>query len=191
MRPNVRCPVGEAKLTPGFGLKADFVIHTVGPVYRHHPFQRAAELLHSCYTSSIRLARQAMVKTIAFPAISCGIYGYPLSSAADISIAALIESCEPVRSAGKRPYHVSQLPPLRAHIASHHVHACPRPRQQPRARARNLRPRSQVSEGYGEIQEVHFVLFDDEAVSEYRDGAERAKLVLIGRTSATDEAQLE
>lgn len=84
-RPGVRCPTGEARITPGFRLPARFVIHTVGPVWlggsRGEP-----ELLASCYRSAIALARAHGLRSLAFPAISCGVYGYPLDDAAAIAV---------------------------------------------------------------------------------------------------------
>lgn len=84
VRPGVRCPTGEARITPGFRLRARHVIHTVGPVYRGRP--EDAELLASAYRNSLRLAVESGLRTIAFPAISCGVYGYPLDEAARIAI---------------------------------------------------------------------------------------------------------
>lgn len=78
------CPTGEARITPGFRLPARWVIHTVGPVYRGSP--RDAELLASCYRNSLALAAAHGVRTIAFPAISCGAYGYPIAEAARIAV---------------------------------------------------------------------------------------------------------
>ena len=86
VRKGVRCPTGEARLTPGFGLPARFVIHTVGPFYRNA--QTSAPLLRAAYESSFQLARQAKVRSVAFPAISCGVYGYPMKDAAVIAIQA-------------------------------------------------------------------------------------------------------
>src|SRR5687767_13432792 len=71
------CPTGEARITRGYRLPARHVIHTVGPVYRDG-LHGEPELLSSCYRSSLALAAGNGVRTIAFPAISCGIYGYPL-----------------------------------------------------------------------------------------------------------------
>jgi O-acetyl-ADP-ribose deacetylase (regulator of RNase III) len=79
----VRCPTGEARITPGFGLRAPYVIHTVGPVYGGRP--RDAELLASAFRSSLEVAVEYGLRSIAFPAISCGVYGYPLGDAAAIS----------------------------------------------------------------------------------------------------------
>ena len=78
------CPTGEAVLTDGGNLKARYVIHTVGPVYGRGG-QDKAELLASCYANSLSLAAAHEVKSIAFPAISTGVYGYPLAEAAKVS----------------------------------------------------------------------------------------------------------
>src|SRR6266513_3095831 len=78
------CPTGEARITKGYRLKARHVIHTVGPVY--HGRSRDAELLSSAYRSSLQLASQHGLKTIAFPSISTGVYGYPLDQAAPIAL---------------------------------------------------------------------------------------------------------
>jgi len=79
------CVTGDAKITPGFRLPAKYVIHTVGPVWRGGT-QGEPELLASCYRRSIELAIENGVRTIAFPAISCGIYGYPVEAAAEVAI---------------------------------------------------------------------------------------------------------
>jgi len=85
VRPGVRCPTGEARLTPGFRLPARHVIHTVGPVW-HGGNHGEPELLASCYRSCLALAREHALTSLAFPAISCGIYGYPLDQAARIAV---------------------------------------------------------------------------------------------------------
>ena len=85
VRPGVRCPTGEARLTPGFRLPARHVIHTVGPVWRDGAHGEP-ELLASCYRRSLELARANGLQTIAFPAISCGVYGYPIDDAAAIAV---------------------------------------------------------------------------------------------------------
>ncbi len=82
------CPTGEARITKGYNLPAKFVIHTVGPVCGRDP-EKEAELLTSCYLNSLRLAVENKCKTIAFPNISTGIYGYPKKSAADIAVGAV------------------------------------------------------------------------------------------------------
>ena len=80
------CPTGQARLTPGFRLAAPFVIHAVGPVW-HGGTAGEAELLASAYRSSLALARARALHSIAFPAISTGIYGYPLAAATRIAVA--------------------------------------------------------------------------------------------------------
>jgi O-acetyl-ADP-ribose deacetylase (regulator of RNase III)/predicted acetyltransferase len=85
VRPDVRCPTGEARITGGHGLAARFVIHAVGPVWRGGA-HRESDLLASCYRESLRLAARHSLQTIAFPAISCGAYGYPIALAADVAV---------------------------------------------------------------------------------------------------------
>ncbi|HZS37189.1 MAG TPA: O-acetyl-ADP-ribose deacetylase [Polyangia bacterium] len=82
------CETGDAKMTPGFRLRARHVIHAVGPVWRGGAHGEPA-LLARCYTRSLELARDAALRTIAFPAISTGVYGYPLARAAEVAIAAV------------------------------------------------------------------------------------------------------
>lgn len=84
------CETGEAKITPGFYLPAKWVIHTVGPVW-HGGNDNEASLLESCYRHSLELALQYEVKTIAFPSISTGVYGYPKQQAAEIAIRVMRE----------------------------------------------------------------------------------------------------
>ncbi len=78
------CPTGEARITNGYNLPASFVIHTVGPVYGGKP--QDSQLLTNCYTNSLTLAAENNVKSIAFPAISCGVYGYPIDQACQIAV---------------------------------------------------------------------------------------------------------
>lgn len=85
VRPGVRCPIGEARLTPGFRLPARHVIHTVGPVWRGGAYGEP-ELLASCYRRSLEVAYATGLRSIAFPAISCGVYGYPIDDAAAIAV---------------------------------------------------------------------------------------------------------
>jgi len=86
------CATGQAKVTKGYRLPASFVIHTVGPVW-HGGAHREAELLASCYQESIARARKIGAKTVAFPAISCGVYGFPIGKAAGIAVSTVIEEC--------------------------------------------------------------------------------------------------
>ncbi|MFC5524588.1 O-acetyl-ADP-ribose deacetylase [Rhodanobacter ginsengisoli] len=86
--PGVRCPTGEARITPGFALPALYVIHTVGPVW-HGGQADEALLLARCYRNSLRLLREQQLHTIAFPAISCGVYGYPADAAAVVATSIL------------------------------------------------------------------------------------------------------
>ena len=79
------CPTGHAKITKGYKLPAKHVIHTVGPVWRGG-VHGEPELLASCYRSSLALALQHHLKSVAFPAISCGAYGYPLDEAVAIAV---------------------------------------------------------------------------------------------------------
>ena len=82
---------GEAVITPGFNLPAKFVIHTVGPVYRHENAKECEKLLHSAYTESLRLAVENHCKSIAFPLISSGIYRYPKDAALQVAASAIQE----------------------------------------------------------------------------------------------------
>jgi O-acetyl-ADP-ribose deacetylase (regulator of RNase III) len=79
------CPVGQARITPGFRLPARHVIHAVGPVW-HGGGAREAELLASAYRAALELARRHGLESVAFPAISTGIYGYPLQEATEVAV---------------------------------------------------------------------------------------------------------
>jgi O-acetyl-ADP-ribose deacetylase (regulator of RNase III) len=85
VRPGVRCPTGEARITPGYRLRARFVVHTVGPVWRGGA-NRERELLASCYRKSLALALLQGATSIAFPAISTGVYGFPPEPASEIAV---------------------------------------------------------------------------------------------------------
>lgn len=91
------CKTGEAKITKGHRLPANHIIHTVGPVYRGGDFGEA-ELLASCYANSIDLALAKSAKTIAFPSISTGIYGYPIEEAARVALRTVFDLTRPNNS---------------------------------------------------------------------------------------------
>jgi O-acetyl-ADP-ribose deacetylase (regulator of RNase III) len=84
------CKTGEAKITKGYRLKAGFVIHTPGPIWRGGK-NGEAELLANCYRNSLKLAREQGIKSIAFPAISTGVYGYPPKEAAQIAVREVVD----------------------------------------------------------------------------------------------------
>ncbi len=84
------CPTGQAKITAGYNLPAKHVIHTVGPIWRGGTHGEPP-LLASCYRESLTLAAAHGIETIAFPAISCGVYGYPIPDAARIAIGTTVE----------------------------------------------------------------------------------------------------
>lgn len=98
VRPGVRCPTGEARITPGFQLPSQFVIHTVGPIYT--TASESAPLLESAYRSSLRLANEHRLRSILFPAISCGVFGYPADEAAAISVRACLDHRGNVETVG-------------------------------------------------------------------------------------------
>lgn len=83
------CKTGEAKLTKGYLLPARFVIHTVGPIW-HGGVDNEAEKLHACYQNSLMIAQKNNFKTVAFPAISAGVYRYPANQAAKIAVSTVV-----------------------------------------------------------------------------------------------------
>ncbi len=83
------CPTGEARITKGFNLPARYVIHTVGPVYSGK--QDDPLKLASCYRNSLLLAEENALGTVAFPAISCGVYGYPIEKASKIALETVLD----------------------------------------------------------------------------------------------------
>jgi O-acetyl-ADP-ribose deacetylase (regulator of RNase III) len=89
--PGVRCPTGEARLTGGFSLPARFVIHTVGPVW-HGGDQGEPARLAACYRNVLKLAEMQGIASVAFPAISAGVYGYPADAAARVAVDTLRSS---------------------------------------------------------------------------------------------------
>lgn len=86
------CPVGQARLTRGYRLRARYVIHGVGPVYSGTP--RDAELLAAVHQHALQLASQHQITSLAFPAISTGAYGYPMEEAAPVALRAVIDYLE-------------------------------------------------------------------------------------------------
>jgi O-acetyl-ADP-ribose deacetylase (regulator of RNase III) len=84
------CETGQAKITQAYRLPAKYVIHTVGPVWKGGD-SHEADLLSACYKQCMKLAHEYGITTIAFPAISCGVYGYPISQAANIAITSLLD----------------------------------------------------------------------------------------------------
>ena len=87
------CPMGEARITKGYQLPAKYVIHTVGPVW-HGGQKNEAALLANCYQNSLQLAVENNLKTLAFPAISTGVYGYPVKEATHIALRETISFLE-------------------------------------------------------------------------------------------------
>ena len=85
VRPGVRCPTGEARITAGFRLPARYIIHTVGPVWSGGG-SGERHLLAGCYSGALALAVQHEIGSIAFPAISCGAFGYPIRHAASVAV---------------------------------------------------------------------------------------------------------
>jgi len=84
------CDTGDAKITRAYNLPANFVIHTVGPVWQEGNYHEA-ELLNNCYRRCMVLAQEKNIRSIAFPAISCGVYGYPVEQAVAIALSALLK----------------------------------------------------------------------------------------------------
>ncbi len=94
------CPTGEARITKGYGLPAKYVIHTVGPVWRGGKGGEN-ELLRNCYRNSMKLAEENGIRSIAFPSISTGAYGFPIDRAAPIAIKAVNQSLKEIESLEK------------------------------------------------------------------------------------------
>jgi O-acetyl-ADP-ribose deacetylase (regulator of RNase III) len=88
------CDTGQAKITSGYRLPANYIIHTVGPIWLNGS-SHEAELLTDCYENSLQLAMDNHCQSLAFPAISCGIYGYPIQAACDIAVQTCQKICKP------------------------------------------------------------------------------------------------
>ena len=95
------CPTGEARITKGYNLPAKYVIHTVGPVYHRDNAMEAQQLLTQCYQNSLKLAEKHHIASIAFPAISCGVYGYPIEDACRVAVNTAIAFLETTDSIQK------------------------------------------------------------------------------------------
>ncbi|KAJ9176003.1 hypothetical protein P3X46_014497 [Hevea brasiliensis] len=95
VQPGVRCPTGEARITLGFKLPASHVIHTVGPIYDTD--RGPASSLKNAYRNSLTVAKENNIKYIAFPAISCGVYGYPYEEAAAVAISTVKEFADDLK----------------------------------------------------------------------------------------------
>ena len=91
------CKTGEAKITGGYNLPAEYIIHTVGPVWRGGDLSEPAQLL-SCYVNSMTIASTKAVSSIAFPSISTGIYGYPIELAAEVATSAVRDYVDDAKS---------------------------------------------------------------------------------------------
>ncbi|OMO90018.1 Appr-1-p processing [Corchorus olitorius] len=95
VQPGIRCPTGEARITPGFKLPASHVIHTVGPIYDYDKDPKAS--LRNAYKNSLTVAKENNIQYIAFPAISCGVYGYPFEEAATVAISTVKEFANDIK----------------------------------------------------------------------------------------------
>ena len=118
-------PTGEARITRGYRLPARWVIHTVGPVYRGTPRDR--ERLTGCYRNSLELAARNGVATVAFPAISCGVYGYPIEEACRIALTTTMEALAAYPSIAKVLFvlfSAGDLGVYRRHLEALHTAGC-------------------------------------------------------------------
>ena len=115
-----RLPAGRAMITGGGRLAAKNVIHTVGPVYRGGGNQEA-EVLASCYRESIRLAEEHRIRSLSFPAISTGAYGYPLDEAARIAVTAVLDRLEETKRLGHVRFVLFDHSSLKAYVRAAHA----------------------------------------------------------------------
>ena len=116
------CATGQAKLTRGYRLPATYVIHTVGPVWSGGGAGEP-ELLASCYRESLRRARENGVRTIAFPAVSCGVYGYPIAQAAAIAVATVRRECSRLTGIERVSFVCHSKPDADVYAAALRAHA--------------------------------------------------------------------
>lgn len=86
------CQTGQSKITGAYNLPCKYVIHTVGPVYYNLGPKESAELLASCYSTALDIAKEKGIRSIAFPCISCGVYGYPIEEAAKVALNTICDS---------------------------------------------------------------------------------------------------
>jgi O-acetyl-ADP-ribose deacetylase (regulator of RNase III) len=114
-----RLPAGQAMLTHGGRLAAKFVIHTVGPVYRDGNNQEA-ELLASCHRECIRIADANRIRSVAFPAISTGAYGYPLHEAAAIAVKSVLDALETANQVERVHFVLFDAAALKAYVKAAH-----------------------------------------------------------------------
>ncbi|KAB2046884.1 hypothetical protein ES319_A13G007200v1 [Gossypium barbadense] len=95
VQPGIRCPTGEARITPGFKLPASHVIHTVGPIYDSDKDPKGS--LRNAYKNCLTVAKENNIKYIAFPSISCGVYGYPYEEAATVALSTIKEFANDIK----------------------------------------------------------------------------------------------
>jgi O-acetyl-ADP-ribose deacetylase (regulator of RNase III) len=112
---NGRLPAGQAMLTRGGRLAAKYVIHTVGPVYRDGNNQEA-ELLASCHRECVRIADENNIRSVAFPAISTGVYGYPLHEAAAIAVKSVLDALETTNQVERAHFVLFDAAALNAYV---------------------------------------------------------------------------
>ncbi|KAG2452704.1 hypothetical protein HYH02_002936 [Chlamydomonas schloesseri] len=154
VEPGVRCPTGEARITPGFALKARHVIHTVGPVFRSD--SASAPLLTAAISNSLRLAAETGLASIAFPGISTGVYGYPGAKAAAVSVAAVDET-------------------LTALAGQQQPQQCPQGAAGAASGGTGMLSQQEAGAGVGcSLKEVRFVLFGDALYNDFVRAAEAA-----------------
>ncbi len=116
------CPTGQARITGGYNLPAKYVIHTVGPIWHSYDEGVAGELLASCYRNSLKLAVEHRLTSIAFPAISTGIYGFPPDRAALIAVGTLLGQIKTMSMADIKTMSTFDIRLVCFDEQSHHLH---------------------------------------------------------------------